>query len=148
MYKGLDKHQYNLLEIKNMEDQTQQGQITETPAENPVSDATPAAENVQVNTDQPAAQVTPAAPIDTSTGTAASVENSTQTDTTGSNSPATPAIQDVPCDCKCIHKLGYVEVELADGTKQQMTVQQAQDELTKYENIKKALGLEGGAQVV
>ncbi|HWY79365.1 MAG TPA: hypothetical protein VNW29_03340 [Candidatus Sulfotelmatobacter sp.] len=125
-----------------MEDQTQQGQVTETPTENSVSDTTPAAENAQVNTDQPAA------PIETSTETTAPVENSTQADTTANNSTQTPAVQDVPCDCKCIHKLGYVEVELADGTKQQMTVQQAQDELTKYDNIKKALGLEGGARVI
>lgn len=125
-----------------MEDQTQQGQVTETPTENSVSEVTSVAENAQDNTDQPAA------PIETSTETVAPVENSTQADTTTSNSTeVTPVIQDVPCDCKCIHKLGYVEVELADGTKQQMTVQQAQDELTKYDNIKKALGLEGGAQV-
>lgn len=131
-----------------MEDQTQQGQVTETPTENSVSEATPASENVQTNIDQPTAQEVPAAPIDSSTDTATPVENSTQTDTAISNSSETPAIQDVPCDCKCIHKLGYVEVELADGTKQQMTVQQAHDELTKYDNIKKALGIEGGAQVV
>jgi len=126
-----------------MDDQTQQGQVTETPTENSVSEATPASVDVQANTDQTAA------PIETATETTTPVENSTQADTTSSNSTVvTPAIQDVPCDCKCIHKLGYVEVELADGTKQQMTVQQAQDELTKYENIKKALGTtdEGGTQ--
>ncbi len=123
-----------------MDQETQQAQTIETPPENQTSEVTPTFEDVQANTDQSTNEETSA----TQTETPALAEVPAQTNTTS----AVAETPTVPCDCKCIHKLGYVEVVLADGTKLQMTVQQAQDELTKFENIKEALGTitEGGTQ--
>ena len=122
-----------------MDQETQQEQPVETPAENQTSEVAPTSEETQANTDQPANEASVTQPeIPTP------AEEPTQINTTSDVADTTT----VPCDCKCIHKLGYVEVTLADGTKLQMTVQQAQDELAKFENIKEALGTvtEGGTQ--
>ena len=120
-----------------MEDQTQQ--TIETPTENQTSDTTPTSEETQVNSSEPNEETSTA---QTEIPTPAEEPAQTNTPSDVVEAPI------VPCDCKCIHKLGYVEVILADGTKQQMTVQQAQDELTKFENIKEALATinEGGTQ--
>jgi len=122
-----------------MDQETQQAQTIETLPENQTSEVRPASEDTQVNTDQSFNEETSV----TQPKIPTLAEEPPQTITSGV--VETPTI---PCDCKCIHKLGYVEVALADGTKLQMTVQQAQDEITKFENIKEALGIitEGGTQ--
>lgn len=52
---------------------------------------------------------------------------------------ATQNNQTVNCECTCIHKLGYVEVTNGEGTRCQMTVEQAQNELAKLESMQASL---------
>lgn len=43
-------------------------------------------------------------------------------------------------ECKCLHEQGLVEFQNADGSFSQMKIADAEKEMKKLENMKKALG--------